>query len=43
MKQLDAIVSEPEAGRGCYRFSNQPHYLYFWIESQRARDEHLRS
>ena len=41
MKQLGAIVSDAEAGRGYYRFANQLHYLYFWIESQRARRERV--
>lgn len=39
MKQLGAIVSDGEAGPGGYRFANQLQFLYFWMESQRARGE----
>ena len=37
MKVLGALVSDEQAGRGGYRFVNQLHALYFWMESQRAK------
>jgi hypothetical protein len=37
MKDLGAIVSDEQCERGCYRFLNQLHALYFWMESQRAK------
>jgi hypothetical protein len=39
MKDLGAIVSDDESGPGSYRFLNQLHALYFWMESQRAKNE----
>ncbi len=39
MRQLGMIVQDTEAGRGCYQFANQLHYLYFWLEAQKARHE----
>jgi hypothetical protein len=39
MKDLGAIVSDDESGPGSYRFMNQLHALYFWMESQRAKRE----
>ncbi len=38
MKELGALASDPEV-RGGYRFSNNLHALYFWMESQRAKHE----
>jgi hypothetical protein len=37
MKALGAIVSDEQPGS--YRFLNQLHSLYFWMESQRAKRE----
>jgi len=37
MKELGAIMSDEQ--RGGYRFLNQLHALYFWMESQRAKLE----
>jgi len=37
MKELGALVSDEQAGRGGYRFVNRLHALYFWMESQRAK------
>jgi len=37
MKDLGALVSDEQTGRGGYRFVNQLHALYFWMESQRAK------
>lgn len=39
MKRLGVIEHDPEAGRGAYRFSNRLHFLYFWLEAERAREE----
>jgi hypothetical protein len=39
MKDLGALVSDEQTGRGGYRFLNQLHALYFWMESQRAKKE----
>jgi len=38
MKQLEVIRSDPDGGPGAYRFGNQLHYLYFWLEAERARE-----
>lgn len=37
MTQLDVLSSDAEQGRGGYRFTNLLHYLYFWLEAERAR------
>jgi len=39
MKDLGAIVSDDQSGPGSYRFFNQLHALYFWMESQRVKRE----
>jgi hypothetical protein len=39
MKDLGAIVSDDQSGPGTYRFQNQLHALYFYMESQRAKME----
>jgi hypothetical protein len=39
MRKLGAVVPDEEAGRGTYRFANQLHALYFWMEAQRAKGE----
>ncbi|MBN1509111.1 MAG: AAA family ATPase [Sedimentisphaerales bacterium] len=39
MKELGAIVSDDQSGRGAYRFQNQLHALYFYMESLRAKRE----
>lgn len=38
MKKLGVIEEDPEAGRGCYRFSTLLHYLYFYKEAVRAKE-----
>lgn len=38
MKKLGVIQSEAEAGPGAYRFGNRLHYLYFWLEAERAKE-----
>lgn len=38
MVELGVIVSDRERGRGIYKFSTRLHYLYFWLEAQRAKD-----
>lgn len=37
MKDLGMLVSDEQTGRGGYRFVNQLHALYFWMESQRVK------
>ncbi|GIW95324.1 MAG: hypothetical protein KatS3mg110_3365 [Pirellulaceae bacterium] len=37
MKKLGVVHSDTEAGPGAYRFGNQLHYLYFWLEAERAK------
>lgn len=37
MKGLNVIRSDPDSGPGAYRFVNQLHYLYFWLEAERAK------
>jgi hypothetical protein len=37
MSQLNVLSSDAEQGRGAYRFTNLLHYLYFWLEAERAR------
>jgi AAA+ ATPase superfamily predicted ATPase len=39
MKDLGAILADAESGPGSYRFANQLHQLYFWLESERAKKE----
>lgn len=39
MRKLNVILPEPEAGPGAYRFSNQLHALYFYIEAQRPKTQ----
>lgn len=39
MRKLGAIGPDPEGGPGAYRFSNQLHALYFYIEAQRAKEQ----
>lgn len=42
MQKLGVIKKDPEGGPGAYRFTNQLHRLYFWLEAQwakEARDE----
>ena len=39
IRELGSIVPDGEAGAGCYRFANRLHYLYFTIESRKARTE----
>jgi hypothetical protein len=38
MKHIGALSSDPEV-RGGYRFPNQLHTFYFWMESQRTKRE----
>lgn len=38
MKHLGVIRSDPDRGRGAYRFENHLHYLYFWLEAERAKE-----
>lgn len=38
MKKLSVIEEDPEKGRGCYRFSTLLHYLYFYMEADRAKE-----
>ncbi len=37
MKKLGVVRPEPEEGPGYYRFVNRLHYLYMWMEAERAR------
>lgn len=37
MKELGVVVPDAEKGRGAYRFANRLHYLYFWLEAERAK------
>ena len=37
MKELGVLEPDPERGRGAYRFKNHLHYLYFWLEAERAK------
>jgi len=37
MKKLGVIRPDPGAGPGAYRFINQLHRVYFWLEAERAR------
>ena len=37
MNQLGVVSRDPERGAGAYRFTNLLHYLYFWMEAERAR------
>jgi len=37
MKQLGVLEADRERGRGAYRFRNRLHYLYFWLEAERAK------
>jgi AAA+ ATPase superfamily predicted ATPase len=39
MRDLGAMIPNPEAGPGSYRFANQLHHLYFRLESLRAKGE----
>ncbi|MCI0489722.1 MAG: ATP-binding protein [Blastocatellia bacterium] len=39
MRDLGAITSDKESGPGSYRFTNQLHQLYFWLEFLRARKD----
>jgi len=39
MRKLNVILPDSEAGPGAYRFSNQLHALYFYIEAQRAKTQ----
>lgn len=38
MKRLDVLRSDPDGGPGAYRFGNQLHYLYFWLEAERTKE-----
>ncbi|MBI3092313.1 MAG: ATP-binding protein [Candidatus Tectomicrobia bacterium] len=38
MVKLDVIHSDPEGGRGAYRFTNELHYLYFLLEGDARGD-----
>lgn len=42
MKKLGVIKSDPNKGPGAYRFSNSLHYLYFWLEAERAKGTEIR-
>jgi len=37
MRDLGAIVPDPDRGRGAYCFVNRLHHLYFWMEAERAK------
>jgi AAA+ ATPase superfamily predicted ATPase len=39
MRKLGVILPDAEGGPGAYRFSNQLHALYFYIEAERAKRE----
>jgi len=42
MRKLNVIIPDLEGGPGAYRFSNQLHALYFFIEAHRAKEsKHL--
>jgi AAA+ ATPase superfamily predicted ATPase len=43
MRDLGVIVTDNESGPGSYRFANRLHYLYFFLESLRARQKNGRS
>lgn len=38
MRALQVIEQDPEAGRGCYRFTNEMYPVYIYMESMRSRD-----
>lgn len=38
MKKLGVIQFDAESGPGTYRFGNRLHYLYFWLEAERAKE-----
>lgn len=38
MTQLGVIVRDQDKGLGAYRFANMLHYLYFWLEAERAKE-----
>jgi hypothetical protein len=38
MSQLNVVSRDNERGAGAYRFANFLHYLYFWMEAERARE-----
>jgi len=38
MKRLGVVRQDPEAGPGAYQFTNQLHFLYFWLEAEHARE-----
>lgn len=38
MKKLGVIQTDPERGKGAYRFTHHLHYLYFWLEANRAKE-----
>lgn len=37
MSRLGVVSRDLERGAGAYRFANLLHYLYFWLEAERAR------
>jgi len=37
MRGLQVIEQDPEAGRGCYRFTNEMYPVYIYMESMRSR------
>jgi hypothetical protein len=37
MSKIGVLTRDPERGPGAYRFTNRLHYLYFWMEAERAR------
>jgi len=37
MKKLGVLQVDREGGPGAYRFGNRLHYLYFWLEAERAK------
>jgi hypothetical protein len=37
MKELGVVHEDAEGGRGSYRFANELHLLYFWMEAERAQ------
>jgi len=38
MSELGAVHKDTERGAGAYYFTNQLHYLYFWMETERAKE-----
>jgi hypothetical protein len=38
MSQLGVVSKDSEKGAGAYYFTNLLHYLYFWMEAERAKE-----